>query len=65
MTDIKAVYPDYQRQVVFPFVGPIEQERRVVKRREIDMTEVDIVIGLLIGDDEPFIEYFLSCFGHI
>ena len=56
MTDEETVYLDIERQVRFAFVGLIEHLRRMMKRREIDATEVDIIVRLLVGDRYPFLQ---------
>ena len=56
MADEEAVYLHRYRQIRLPFVRTIEHHRRMMERREIEPTEVDIPIGLLVGNSDTFTE---------
>ena len=49
MTDKKAVYVHFQRQVLFALIGTVQHHRRVVERRQVDVPQVNVHIRLLVG----------------
>ena len=57
MTDKEAVHPHIQRQVRMPFVGMVEHHWRMMKRRQIEVTQIDIIARVLVGQFNPFLQY--------
>ena len=50
MTDEQAVDLNLQRQIVPALVRTVDHHRRMMERREVQPPEIDIVVGLLVGD---------------
>ena len=61
MADEESVYLHFERQIGFALVGAVEHHRRVMERREVDPAEVDVIVGLLIGDGKRFVKDRLPC----
>ena len=60
MTDKEAVYLHLHRQIDVAFVRMVKNHGRMMERREIDTSEIDIIIGLLVSDDDSFIQHCLA-----
>jgi hypothetical protein len=59
MSEEEAVYLYPHRQILFPFKRAIEEPRRMVKRREVEMPQFNIPSGLFVGDGDTFIQDYI------
>ena len=59
MTDEEAVNLYADGQICFAFIRAVKNHRRMMERREIEVSEVDVEIGLFVRCGEPFVKHFL------
>ena len=56
MTDKEAVNLYLYRQVLLAFVGAVKYHRRMVKRREADLSQVDVHARFFLGNSDAFMQ---------
>ena len=57
----EAVYLYLHRQIRLPFVGAIEHHRRMMKRREVDPSQIDVIVRFIVRYGYSFVDDFLCC----
>lgn len=57
MTDEEMIDLHLYRQIRFPFVGMVKQHRMLMERREVKPFQLDIIVRLIIGDDNAFMQH--------